>query len=192
MQVGFGWLSAVEVIGIALGLISAVVLGLAVRRRWLARHGGTFECSLHRHDRPLTDSDATPSTGWVLGVARYSGDRLEWFRFFSLAWWPSLAFPRSEVAVMGHRPPTPIEAAALYSDQEVVTVAVGTGASARRRLLAMTPDSLTGMLSWLESAPPGLEGTDRPRPATTGVTCRLHAVRSVARRRFAPASTSRS
>lgn len=154
---GFGWLSAVEVIGIVLGLMAAVVLGLAVRRRWLARHGGTFECSMHRHDCPVAADDTTPSTGWVLGVARYSGDRLEWFRFFSLTWWPSLALARSEVAVMGHRPPTADEATALYADQEVVTVSVGTGNAARRRQLAMTPDSLTGMLSWLESAPPGLE-----------------------------------
>lgn len=156
---GFGWLSAAEVIAIVLVLMAAVLVGLAVRRRWLARHGGTFECSLLRHDAPTVNDDdvTTPSTAWVLGVARYSGDRLEWFRFFSLKWWPSLAFPRSEVAVLDHRPPTPSEAVALYADQEVVTVAVGNGDSARRRHLAMTPDSLTGMLSWLEAAPPGAE-----------------------------------
>jgi hypothetical protein len=157
--VWFGWLSAVEVIGTILVLMVVVLVGLAVRRRWLSRHGGTFECSLlrHRDSAAVGDDHATPSTGWVLGVARYSGDRLEWFRFFSLTWWPSLAFPRSEVAVLDHRPPTPAEAVALYADQEVVTLSIGTGTEASRRHLAMTPESLTGMLSWLEAAPPGIE-----------------------------------
>ena len=51
---------------------------LVVRRRLLARHGGTFELSHRvRADRP--------GRGWVLGLGRYSGETLEWFRVFSLS-----------------------------------------------------------------------------------------------------------
>ncbi|QGN35392.1 DUF2550 family protein [Microlunatus sp. Gsoil 973] len=147
-------MSAAEVIGVVLVLLAAVLVGLAVRRRWLARNGGTFECSM-RH-RPHDDGTTTPSTGWVLGVARYGGDDLEWFRFFSLAWWPKYTFRRSEVSILEHRAPTAAEAVALYADQEVVSVTTGSGDNFEYRDLAMSPDSLTGMLSWLEAAPPGI------------------------------------
>ena len=45
---------------------------------WLARLGGTFECSL----RLRTGSRAG---GWSLGIGRYNQEILEWFRFFSFA-----------------------------------------------------------------------------------------------------------
>jgi hypothetical protein len=155
----FGWLGALEVVGIILVLVGLCLVGLAVRRRWLSRFGGTFECSMSRHviRGPQSASDTpTPSTRWVLGVARYSGEHLEWFRFFSLAWWPNHTFLRSDVAVLNHRAPDSAEAVALYADQEIVTVSIGAGADSVRRELAMTPESLTGMLSWLEAAPPGI------------------------------------
>ncbi|SDT37716.1 DUF2550 domain-containing protein [Microlunatus soli] len=164
----FGWLSALEVIGVILVLLGLCLVGLAVRRRWLARNGGTFECSMSRHvvsaaavgNKPTSDSsssdDTTPSPRWVLGVARYSGENFEWFRFFSLAWWPKYTFLRSQVSVLDHRLPAPSEAVALYADQEIVTVSIGTGDRTERRQLAMTPESLTGMMSWLEAAPPGI------------------------------------
>lgn len=152
----FGWLGAGELIGIILVLVAVVLVGLAVRRRWLARNGGTFECSMRRLGHIQNADTTTPSTDWVLGVARYSGDYLEWFRFFSLAWWPKYSFRRSEVSVLDHRTPSAAEAVALYADQEIVRVSTGSGDSAEHRDLAMTPESLTGMLSWLEAAPPGI------------------------------------
>ena len=64
----------------ALLLVLVLLYGLAlvVRRRVLSRHGGTFELS-HRV-RP-----GKAGRGWVLGLGRYSGDTLEWFRIFSLS-----------------------------------------------------------------------------------------------------------
>lgn len=169
----FGWLGALEVIGVILVLLAVILVGLAVRRRWVARQGGTFECSLRRPSIPAApaetqagaadggddldaDLDETPGTPWVLGVARYSGEYLEWFRFFSLAWWPKYRFLRADVNVVEHRAPNTEEAVALYADQEIVTLVIGSGSDAYHRELAMSPDSLTGMLSWLEAAPPGI------------------------------------
>ena len=53
-------------------------LALVVRRRLLSRHGGTFELSYRVRSEKA-------GRGWLLGLGRYSGDDLEWFRIFSLS-----------------------------------------------------------------------------------------------------------
>lgn len=140
------WLGITEVV--ALVLVVALLLPVAclgARRRWLARQGGLFDCSLRLHTR-------TPGSGWVLGVARYSGDNLEWFRAFSLSLRPRVIFPRSQSQVGQQRDPDPIEAVLLYDDQRILRMELADGRSWE---LAMSVASLTGLLSWLESAPPG-------------------------------------
>ena len=57
------------------------------------------------------------------------------------------------------RDPDPIEAVALSSDQTVVRVAVP-GQPDQFWELAMSAESLTGLLSWLEAAPPGIRRFD--------------------------------
>ena len=121
---------------------------LAGRRRWLAREGGTFECSVRLRT-------TTPGAGWVLGVARYAGDQLEWFRFFSYAARPRKRFRRGEVWVVETRDPDPVEAAALYAGQRIVTLEDRRADRPVSTDLAMGAESLTGLLSWLEAAPPG-------------------------------------
>ena len=56
-------------------------LCLVVRRRWISRPGGTFELSVRVRS-------GRAGRGWVLGVGRYTGDDLELFRIFSLAFRP--------------------------------------------------------------------------------------------------------
>lgn len=156
----FGWLHDVEIIGIALLVLALMLVWLTVRRRWLARNGGTFECSMRRPGRsgrrPGTGNQRQQersSTSWALGVARYSGENLQWFRFFSFSWRPKISYHRADIAVLDRRLPTPAESASLYVDQEIVSLGIGTAATRRHCDLAMTPDSVTGMLSWLEAAP---------------------------------------
>jgi len=144
-----GWLGLVEILGILLLLLVLSLVLLAVRRRWLARQGGTFECSLRLNP-------TTPGTGWVLGVARYREGHLEWFRFFSYSWWPRKAFERDAVRVLETRDPDPVEAVSLYADQRVVRFEVVDQSDPGEWELAMSPGSLTGLLSWLEAAPPGV------------------------------------
>lgn len=139
------WLSITELI--ALVLVVLLLLPVALlggRRRWLSRQGGLFDCSAR------LSADARGG-GWALGVARYSGDNLEWFRSFSFAFRPRLIFPRSQVQVGQQRDPDPIESVLLYDDQRVLELRL----EQESWELAMTPASLTGLLSWLESAPPG-------------------------------------
>ncbi len=140
------WLGITELVALTLVVLLLVpVVFLSARRRWLSRQGGLFDCSLRL-------STSTPGTGWVLGVARYSGDNLEWFRAFSLSLRPRLIFPRSQSSAGVQREPDPIESVLLYDDQRIVRIELVDGRSWE---LAMAVASLTGLLSWLESAPPG-------------------------------------
>lgn len=84
-------------------------------------------------------------------MARYSGDRVEWFRVFSYAIRPRQVLERPSIEVTGRREPQGSEELALLSDA-VVLCCVHRGV---RLELAMSDDALTGFLAWLEAAPPG-------------------------------------
>lgn len=140
------WVGYTEWVALALVLLLLVpVVFLGARRRWLSRQGGLFDCSVRL-------SGKSPGAGWALGVARYSGDNLEWFRVFSIALRPRLIFPRSQARAGAQRDPDPIESVLLYDEQRILTLELADGRSWE---LAMSIASLTGLLSWLESAPPG-------------------------------------
>ncbi|MFI1015424.1 DUF2550 domain-containing protein [Streptomyces sp. NPDC020965] len=136
-------LSVVAVVGIAL-----FVFGL--RRRLIQRSGGTFDCSL-RWNVPEEPDETPAGKGWVYGVARYSGDRIMWFRVFSYAPRPRRVLERSAIEVVGRRTPEGEEELALLSD----AVVLGCLHRGVRLELAMSEDALTGFLAWLEAAPPG-------------------------------------
>lgn len=143
------WASIAELV--AAVVVLAVLLPLAwvvLRRRLLARQGGTFDCSL----RVLS---AAPGTGWVLGVARYAGEYLEWYAAFGFAMKPQLRLERAWTMAVEQREPSPLESVSLY-DQRRIVLLEQRRTSRDPRELAMSEDSLTGLLSWLEAAPPGL------------------------------------
>jgi hypothetical protein len=144
-----GWLGVIEVLAVLAVLVVLSLLMLGVRRRWLDRLGGTFDCSLRLR---MT----TPGAGWVLGVGRYSEGILEWFRYFSYSLRPRVAFPRRGVRVLETRAPDPVEAVALKADEKILRIEMQDGRGESEWELAMSQDSLTGLLSWLEAAPPGV------------------------------------
>ena len=133
-------------------LLLAVLLLLAavavvLRRRTLARAGGTFELSVRvRHGRP--------GRGWVLGIGRYREDQLQCFRIFSLSPRPRRTWDRSALQIEGRREPTGAEAYTLFSGHVIVCCTARRGQDAVDQELAMSPASLLGLQSWLESAPP--------------------------------------
>ena len=143
------WLTGIE---IAIGLVVLCpVLFLSVlfiRRRWLSGRGGVFDCAMKVSGTPA---------GWALGMARYNGDRLEWYRVFSLSFRPKYALKRSETSWASQRTPEPEESMVLFTDHQVVALR-GVDRRGRERIweLAMTPASVTGLMSWLEAAPPGV------------------------------------
>jgi hypothetical protein len=128
-------------------LTLAAVAVLAVRRRVITRRGGTFDCSLR-----LRPSDS--GKGWALGIGRYSGDSLEWYRVFSYATRPRHVMARRELEIVDRRVPEGAEAFALLSGAVIVRCRDGSDAGAIVEF-AMGDDALTGFLSWLEAAPPG-------------------------------------
>lgn len=140
------WLWGVEALlaGLVLLLLLAVVL--VVRRRWIARSGGTFELSFRMRS-------VTPGRGWVLGIGRYSGEELQWFRIFSLALKPRRSWHRKTLVYTGRRDPEGIETMSLYPDHVVVQCETPDGPVE----FAMSGPSLTGFQSWAESGPPGAE-----------------------------------
>lgn len=143
------WQWVIDVAGVILLLIVAYGVALVVRRRYLARHGGTFELS-HRV-RPHGDG-----RGWVLGLGRYSGERLEWFRIFSLSLSPKRSWARTELSYDGRREPLGAERVSLYPDHLVIHCQGPAGDDIE---LAMSPASLTGLQAWLEAKPPGTDWT---------------------------------
>jgi hypothetical protein len=134
----------VEAVGALLVLVVALLLGVVLRRRWLSRSVGTFDCSLRTSGR-------AHGKGWVLGVARYEADRIEWFRVFSPSVRPRHVLRRSELDVQERRKPNGAEAFSVMSGFVIVRCRRGAGMVE----LAMSEQSYTGFASWLESAPPG-------------------------------------
>ncbi len=143
------WWGVLEGLLILLVLTLLPFVLLAARRRWLARSGSLVECSLRLSTR--SSRAGSPASGWALGFARYSGEELEWFRVFSLALRPRLRLCRRGTTVVRTRAPDEAEAPRLYRDQRVVVL---TDPAGREVDLAMEGSSITGLLSWLEAAPP--------------------------------------
>ncbi len=138
------WQWALDAAGLLLLLVVLYGVALVVRRRSLCRHGGTFELSYRvRSERA--------GRGWLLGLGRYSGETLEWFRIFSLSPRPKRTWPRSFLHYGGRRPSEGVEQLSLYPDHVVIFCETPDGEVE----LAMGPSSLMGFQSWLEAGPPG-------------------------------------
>jgi hypothetical protein len=133
-----------EIVVIVL-LLAAVALAvlLAVRRASLSRSG-----AVNLGWRDQLDPEGR---GWVLGQARYTEDRLDLYRSFSPMPVPAKHLPRASLRLGGRRAPVGTELDLLPPGSVVVRCANG-GAELE---LAMAESALTGLRSWLESAPPG-------------------------------------
>lgn len=141
------WEWLLDLVGVLLLLVIGYGVCLMVRRRVIARHGGTFELSYRVRA-------TKPGRGWLLGVGRYSGSTLEWFRVFSLAPVPKRTWDRTGLVYAASRVPQGGEELALYPDHLVVECRTLDGALVE---LAMAPQSLIGFQAWLESRHPGTD-----------------------------------
>jgi len=141
------WLDLLDAAGLGVLLVLLYGFLLVVRRRVLSRNGGTFELS-HR-----LRADEEPGHGWLLGLGRYSGEQLEWFRIFTLSRRPKRAWNRAWLSYDGAREPVGLERNVLYPEHLVVECVSPQGPVE----LAMSRESLTGFQSWLEARPPGTD-----------------------------------
>ena len=143
------WLFAAFLIVLVLAAV-----GIAVRRFLLERGGGTVECGLR-----------SPNGSWRLGLASYRREELCWFGALGVSMRPDVVFPRRDLTVVSRRLPTDAEVASLGPGMIVVECRLGedtesvgpAGTPGRSRTveLAMGEATLTGLLAWLEAAPPG-------------------------------------
>ena len=125
---------------------SLVIGGFVARRHLLARNAATFDCSLRR-DRPRRPG------GWMLGVARYEEDRLEWFRIFTIDPRPGRVLQRSLLDLTEWRHPSQQEIDSILPGSVIVRCSY----DQETLELAMTESDYTGFATWLESAPPGMQ-----------------------------------
>jgi len=123
-------------------ILLAVGVAIVVRRFLLTRDLGAFDCSMRR--------EQGHSAGrWMLGVARYGPDRLDWFRLFTMSPRPWRSFARGRLMILGQRRPQGSESA--MPGAVIVRCAYGTLVLE----MAMSELAYTGLATWLESAPPG-------------------------------------
>ncbi len=132
---------------IVIALVLLVVLpfgAIVVRRRLLSKDGGAIELSLRLKPR-------SQGRGWVLGVGRFVGDDLQWFRVFSLALRPRRTLSRRDLEVRSRRVPRGSESLSLLKGAEVVELRSTLGVVE----VALDRSAMTGFLAWLEARPPG-------------------------------------
>ena len=140
-------MGAAELVGVVLLLaVLAVAVALLVRRMQLLRGGGV-DVSLRRRV-------VRGATGWHVGVGRYRGDELCWFRLTSLWPGPTVVVDRTLLEIVDRRVPTEAEVDAIPAAGVVLRCRT----PARTMELAMAPGVLTGFLAWLEATPPGRTG----------------------------------
>src|SRR3954452_2745758 len=148
------WQWLLDAAGALLVLVLLFGVGLIVRRRLLSRHGGIFELSYRVRS-------GRAGRGWLLGLGRYSGESLEWFRYFSLWPRPRRVLQRSRLTFVGRREPEGAEQMSLYPDHVVISCRTPDGLVE----LAMSEGSLMGFQSWLAAGPPGTDWTRAARPS---------------------------
>lgn len=135
---------------VLLAAVFVIVLPLVwlfVRRRWLSRSDVTFDCSLRSTSR-------APGAGWMIGLARYSAEGLQWYRVFSPSLRPRFTFQQGQWIAGGERSPERGEAVQLFDNHVVLTLEPRAG-SATPVELSLDTAAATGLRSWLESALPG-------------------------------------
>ena len=138
---------------VALLLVAVSLWWLTRRRLRLLRVGGA-DVSLRR----VRDTAPTSTRGWNLGVLRYQGDEVAWFRVISLSGGAEVRLNRREMEIVDRRPPGSAEEYVVPADATVLRCRDG-----RRTVeLAMSAEVLTGFLSWLEATPPGVYNGSGP------------------------------
>ncbi|GLY28015.1 DUF2550 domain-containing protein [Kineosporia sp. NBRC 101731] len=134
-----------EILGALLVLFGLVLALFILRRYLLARNGATFDCSV-RHEYPRRAS------AWILGVARYGEDTLEWFRIFTVDPRPSRVFVRSQLFLVEWEQPAEQEINSILPGAVIVRCTYGD----EKLDMAMTRSDYTGFITWLEATPPGI------------------------------------
>ncbi len=131
-----------QIVGLVLLTGVLVIAALAFRRFRIVRQGGI--------DVALRSRFNAAGRGWHQGVGRYRGDDFAWFRVSSLRSGPDRVLEREQLEIVERRGLTAPESYAMPGGSVVLRCRTGVD----ELELAMRQDTVTGFLSWLESAPP--------------------------------------
>jgi hypothetical protein len=131
-----------EIVGLVL-IVGALLISVLVMRRLRRLRPGGIDVALRRNPN-------ANGRGWHQGLGRYRGDNFAWFRLSSLRSGPDRVFVREQLQIVERRGPMAPESYAVPSGSIVLRCRTGV----EELELAMRQDTLTGFLSWLESAPP--------------------------------------
>lgn len=134
----------IEIVALVLVVFACLLAIVVFRRRLLLRGGGAIDMSLRVRTRRM-------GRGWAPGIGRYGGDRLEWYRVFSLLPRPNRVLPRAALEVSGQRPPEGPESLLVQAGAVIISCRF----HGDEVQLAMNSEAVTGFMSWLESSPPG-------------------------------------
>jgi hypothetical protein len=141
-----------EVVGICLIALLAILSAVFIRRRLLMAGGGTIRLSVRT-------TTIYPGRGWSHGIGQFAGDELRFYRMFSFAIRPKRVFDRDSMVVELRRKPEGPERLSMPGHWIILRCM----SAAHEVEIAMAESTVTGFLSWLEAAPPGQPGLS-PRP----------------------------
>lgn len=143
-----------EILGICVVALLALLFAVFFRRRLLMGGGGTIKVQVRT-------SEMVPGRGWSSGIGCFAGDELRFHRMFSFAFRPKRILDRRCLSVDERRLPEGPERLAMPGDWVILTCTT----VSHRVEIAMAESTVTGFLSWLEAGPPGQPGRIAPRPA---------------------------
>ena len=141
-----------EIFGICLAALLALLFAIFFRRRLLMVGGGTIRLQVRV-------STLVPGRGWSPGLGQFAGDELRFHRMFSLAIRPKRVLDRGSLVISERRAPEGPERLTMPPHWIILRCR----STAGELEIAMAESTGTGFLSWLEAGPPGQPGV-APRP----------------------------
>lgn len=137
------------IVGLIVCCAVLYMMWLLIRHRVLMRRRGAFLCGLRVMGGPKPG-------GWMIGSARYADGAFEWYRAIDPRHVPTIVLRRGGLAMREHHPPVVEDALALASNAyEIVTLETGHRGRSSVCQIVVDPRVVTGLMSWLEVAPPG-------------------------------------
>ena len=143
-----------EIFGICVVALLAILFALLLRRRLLMGGGGTIRLQIRV-------STLVPGRGWSTAVGQFAGGQLRIHRLFSFAFRPKRILDRGTTTVEDQRSPQGPERLTIPGHWIILRLATPLDEIE----ITMAESTVTGFLSWLEAAPPGPPGSVAPRPA---------------------------
>jgi hypothetical protein len=143
-----------EIVGICIVALVAVLFAIFFRRRLLMAGGGTIRTQVRVNTM-------VPGRGWSAGIGRFVGDEFRFYRMFSFAFRPTRVLDRRLLAVDRRRLPEGPERLGMPGFWIILSCTSG----ATHVEIAMAESTVTGFSSWLEAGPPGQPGSLTRRPS---------------------------